>query len=381
MREAPLAPWYDNVSLSQIRETFKLVKDDKTVANLCIGDPSFSPPEVVTEALIRAVRDGFTHYENDAGLPALREAIVQDLSEREKATLDPYDHIVVTNGGINGIFSTFYSILEPGDEVILPEPIWIPFIQITRLLNCKTIFVPTRPEKNFVPSVEDIEKARSPRTKILVVVSPGNPTGCVYNPSSFSAIVDFCERNKLFLVHDQAYRDIVFEGVDQGSLVGHSRNVVGIRTLSKSHAMTGLRVGWVASLNNQLMDRVRAAVAFNNMCISTPNQYAALAALQSGWVWLHSKVQEYHLRMTMAADRLRRLGCVLDEPQGSFYLFPQHDRSPNLAIDLLNEARVAVVDGIHFGPSGRRHFRISCSVSWEVLTEGLTRIEQWFGNH
>jgi aspartate/methionine/tyrosine aminotransferase len=363
--------------LSPIREMFKQVKDDPSIANLCIGDPFMSPPAVVREAFKAAIDDGRTHYENDAGAPRLRELIAHREGVERGTVFHPYRNVVVTNGGTNGIYSVSRAVLDPGDEVLLPEPIWIPFIEITKLLNCTPVFVPTCYENHYLPTVADLEARVSARTKMIVVVSPGNPTGAVYDEHTLERIHDFCRRRGIWLLHDEAYKDIVFDSRRQHSLVGHSPNVVGVRTLSKSHAMTGFRVGWVLSSNEDLMDRIRLNVAYNVMCVSTPAQVAAAAALERAGDYLSEVVDEYAQRVRYAAKCLLEMGFGLHEPSGSFYLFPRHDHGPDLAGRLLAEARVAVVDGERFGPSGANHFRISCSVDMPVLETGLERLDRW----
>ncbi|MFE5948167.1 pyridoxal phosphate-dependent aminotransferase [Streptomyces sp. NPDC056480] len=364
--------------LSPIRETFKAVKEDLSIANLCLGDPYVAPPDVVCEAFKKAIDDGRTHYENDAGAPRLRELIAERESAARGVAFHPYNHLVVTNGGTNGIYSISRAVLDPGDEVLLPEPIWIPFIEITRLLNCTPVFVPTQHEGNYLPSIEDLEARVTPKTKMVVVVSPGNPTGAVYDREKIDEIQKFCLRHGLWLLHDEAYKDIVFGDRQQHSLVGYAPNVIGVRTLSKSHAMTGFRVGWVISSNEDLIDRVRLNVAYNVMCASTPGQVAAVAALEKAADYLDEIVDEYGKRMRYAAERLQDIGFDLHMPTGSFYLFPRHNHPDDIAPRLLEEARVAVVDGRRFGPSGVGHFRISCSVDMPVLEAGLDRISQWW---
>lgn len=370
----------DSSVLSSIRETFKSVKDDSNIVNLCIGDPNGAPPPKVIESYIRAIREGKTHYENDAGLPALREAVIQHENQLRSTHLHSYDNVVITNGGTNGIYSFSRAILDPGDEVLLLDPVWIAFIQITKLLGCKPVLVPTRSEDNFLPTIEELERYVTPKTKVLVIVSPSNPSGSVIEECDMKKLVEFCERKGIWLLHDEAYRDIVFDDWRQSSLVGHHPNVVGVRTLSKSHNMTGLRVGWVVSSNDELIEKVRKQVAYNVMCTNTAAQYAAVTAIEECKDWLENSVYQYQKRLSYASQRLRKMGFQVAMPRGSFYLFPKHKYGKAIAQRILHQSRVAVVDGEHFGPSGKEHFRISCSVAPQVLEEGLDRLEQWVDN-
>lgn len=368
--------------LSPIRETFKFAKDHPDIANLCIGDPSFPPPPAVVAATRRALAEGQTHYENDAGRPSLRQLLAAHECGLRSASFDPYENLVVTNGGTNGIYSVSRAVLDPGDEVLLPEPIWIPFIEITRLLNCTPVFVPTRFEARFVPDRDVLESLVTPRTKLLIVVSPGNPTGAIYREEDIAWLVEFCEKRDIWMLHDEAYRDIVFGGRSQASRVGHSDNVIGVRTLSKSHAMTGFRVGWVVSSNQELIERVRLNVAYNVMCAATPVQIGAEAALSDAPNYMAETLDRYHSRMEYAAKRLGGMGFEVHPPEGSFYLFPRHHYGDgDLAPRLISEAALAVVDGRHFGPSGVRHFRVSCAGADGVLEEGLDRLERWVTDH
>lgn len=368
-------------TLSAIRETFKVVKEDPSIANLCIGDPSFSPPPAVIAAMHEGVERGLSHYENDAGSPKLRAAVIEHENALRRTALHSYDNVVITNGGVNGIYSFSRSVLNPGDDVLLLQPVWIAFIQITRLLNCNPILVPTHHENDFIPAQDVLEAHVTPRTKILVVISPGNPTGAVYDETTMLMLHNFCEKHGLWLLHDEAYRDIVFGPYPQASLVGKSDRVVGIRTLSKSHAMTGYRVGWVISNNTALIDRVRLNVAYNVMCVCSVVQHAAVAALFQGMSYLKSVVSEYENRMNHATERLIKMGFAVHRPRGSFYVFPRHRYAFPIANRLLAEAGVAVVDGHHFGPTGANHFRISCAVDARVLESGLDRIERWVSDN
>jgi aspartate/methionine/tyrosine aminotransferase len=381
MNSAKLANNPQRSRLSPIRETFKAVKDDASIANLCIGDPSFPPPPEALRAAEEALDAGQTHYENDAGNPVLRAVISEHESTLRGVEVDPYRNLVVTAGGTNGIYSISRAVLDPGDEVLLPEPIWIPFIQITRLLNCEPIMVPTTFEAGFIPSPESLEARLTERTKMLVVVSPGNPTGAVYDRDAMLELTRFCELHGIWLLHDEAYRDIVFGRQEQPSQVGHSQIAIGVRTVSKSHAMTGFRVGWVLSSNEDLIDRVRLNVAYNVMCASTPGQIAAIAALRDAPNYLHEVVHHYESRLLRTAATLRELGFEVHDPKGSFYLFPRHGYGRGLAERLLRDASVAVVDGEHFGPSGEGHIRISCAADDAVLESGLERIAKWIRDH
>lgn len=370
----------DDSVLSNIRETFKFVKDDSDIVNLCIGDPDGAPPPRVIESYIRAIREGKTHYENDAGLPSLRNAVAQHENQLRNTCLHAYDNVVITNGGTNGIYSFSRAVLDPGDEVLLLDPVWIAFIQITKLLGCKPVLVPTCRENNFLPSIEELEQYVTPRTKVLVIVSPSNPSGAVVEEYDMKKLVDFCERKGIWLLHDEAYRDIVFDDWRQSSLVGHHPNVVGVRTLSKSHNMTGLRVGWVVSSNNELIEKVRKQVAYNVMCTNTAAQYAAVTAIEECKDWLDNTVYQYQKRLFYAVQRLRKMGFQVDMPRGSFYLFPRHKYGRSIAQEILEQSQVAVIDGEHFGISGRGHIRISCSVAPQALEQGLDRLEQWVSN-
>lgn len=366
-----------DTTLSKIREVFKKVKDRSDVVNLCIGDPSGDPPPEVIEAYIRSIRENGMHYENDAGLPRLREAIAEHESKLRNCEIHPYDNLVISSGGTNGIYSFSRSILDPGDEILLLDPVWIAFIQITRLLQCTPVMVPTKYENNFVPDEEDLKRLLTPRTKALVVVSPGNPTGAVYNDKDMKMMLDFCNKHGLWLLHDEAYRDIVFDDHEQASYVGRHPNVVGIRTLSKSHNMPGARVGWVLSSNKKLIEQVRKNIAYNVMCVNTAAQFAGFAAITEAKHWLHENVGTYYQRMQYAYHRLKEMGFEINWPQGSFYLFPKHTYNRPIADEILEKEKVAVIDGHYFGECGKNHIRISCSVSHDALVEGLNRLGKW----
>jgi aspartate/methionine/tyrosine aminotransferase len=366
-----------DTTLSSIRETFKKVKEDSSIINLCIGEPAGMPPKQVVDAYTQTIEQYGIHYANDAGMPALREMIALHEGQLKKSYFHPYDNLVISNGGTNGIYSVSRAILDPGDEVLLLDPVWIAFIQITRLLQCTPIMVPTYAENNFVPSLDDLKKLVSPKTKMLVVVSPANPSGTVFSKADMQMLLNFSEQQGIWLLHDEAYRDIIFDGFEHHSDTGHHLNAISVGTLSKSHNMTGARVGWVLSSNKDLIERVRKNIAYNVMCVNTPSQYAAMAAIGQCQDWLEKNVVQYHESIQKAYTRLIEMGFSLNLPKGSFYLFPKHTYGRPIAEEILENHKVAIIDGDHFGACGKNHVRISCSVSPEILEEGLNRLENW----
>lgn len=241
----------------------------------------------------------------------------------------------------------------------------------------RPIYVKTSHTNRFVPTRRDLERAITNRTKAIGVVSPSNPTGVAYTAQELSHVVDVAEKHGLWILFDEAYCELVY-GRTHHTITGSTGNIVSFRTLSKSHNLTGMRIGWVLSSNKVIIERIRKHVAFNVMCVNTLAQRVAEIAVTGDNSELAARKEFYFENMRRAYERMTELGWNVHYPEGSFYLFPKHGVAEPISAQILWDTKVAVIDGQHFGPSGAGHVRISCCVPRPVLTEGIERIVNWF---
>ena len=354
------------------------------------GEPDFPTPVHVVEAAQRAAADPVNHrYSPAAGLPALREAIVaKAMADAPGLEVDP-GMVTVTNGGKHALFQLFLSLVDPGDEVIVPAPFWVSYPEMVKLAGGTVVPVATDVDSGFRATVEQLEAARTERTKALVFVSPSNPTGAVYPPEETAAIGRWAAEHGIWVVTDEIYQHLVYGGATFSSLpvvapeaADHTIIVNGV---AKTYAMTGWRVGWTIAPH----ELARATATLQSQSTSNVNnvaQHAALAALTGPQDAVSMMHDAFDRRRRLAVDLLRAIpGVRVAEPEGAFYVFPDLSdvlgreiggvrvtTSLELAAVLLDQAQVALVPGEAFGAPGS--VRISYALGDQDLEEGLTRI-------
>jgi aspartate aminotransferase len=358
------------------------------------GEPDFPTPAHIVAAAQEAASDPATHrYTPAAGLPAVREAIAASTSATTGLDVDPSE-VLVTNGGKHALYTVFMSLVDPGDEVLIPAPYWVSYPEQVKLAGGVPITVPTGKESGFRASVEQLEAHRTERTKALVFVSPSNPTGAVYPAEEIAAIGAWATEHGIWVITDEIYQHLVYGDTTFTSLLevapeARERTVI-VNGVAKSYAMTGWRVGWavapadltkgMATLQSQLTSNV-ANVA----------QRAALAALTGDQAVVEEMRLAFDRRRRLAVDHLRAIdGVEVVEPGGAFYVFPSVEAvvgrevagqrigsSLDLAAVLLEEAKVAVVPGEAFGAPG--YLRLSYALGDDDLVEGIARIADLLG--
>ncbi len=366
----------------------KLKAEGKNIIALQTGDPDFQTPTPIVEAAYRAMRDGWTHYVASRGLPELREAITHKLRTVNQIEYDPDTEILVTNGGVHAYHCALSAILNPGDEVLIPDPIWMTHVNVAKMLGAVVKRVPSRPEGNFWPQIEDWEDAMSPRTVALVVSSPNNPTGSMASEEYLAALVQFATRNNLYIISDEVYESIVFDNrkhVPVASLPGAREKTLLVNSFSKTYAMTGWRIGYLAT-SATVIDQALKASQNSITNVSPFVQRAAICALTDPEV--ATKVKEmaacYQQRRDLALHVLKfppgaDIGVV--EPQGTFYLFLDVRklgiRSDVVAARLLDEALVSMVPGSVYGGCGEGFLRMTIAASERDIEAGLHRLLEW----
>jgi aminotransferase len=368
-------PW------SGIRHMFELAAKIPDAVNLSVGQPDFDTPRHIVEAGQKALQDGYTRYAPALGLLELREAIARKLGRQNRIEIDPQKEAIVTVGAVEGLLLTLMAVIDPGDEVILPDPGYTNFEGIIRIVSGVPVRVPVREANGFRLEADDVEKAITQRTRVMIVNSPANPTGAVLLRSDLEKLAELAVRHNLLLVSDEAYEAFLYDGLEHVSIAsfpGLKEHVASIYTLSKTYAMTGWRIAYVVGPERLIseMHKMQEDVV---SCAPTFVQCAAVAALDGPQACVEQMVSEFDVRRKYLVKALNEIdGIRCPEPKGAFYLFPNISAlghtSSEVAISLLNTSKVVCVPGTAFGPHGEGYLRISYGASLENLKEGVRRI-------
>jgi aminotransferase len=370
------------VPVSPIRRMFDLTPRVPGAISLAVGEPGFATPPHIVEAANQALHDGFTKYSPNPGYLDLREAIAEKIERVNGYQADPETEVFVTVGAMQALALTFMVGIDPGDEVLLTDPSYTNFEATITLAGGRSVFVPTDPDRGYLPHAEDLTAAITPRTRAILVNSPANPTGAVYPRDLLHAIAEICLRHDLLLISDETYGALTYgdiRTVSPASFPGLRDRTVTIYSFSKEYAMTGWRIGYLTGPASMLgvMAPVQEAMA---SCVNSATQRAALAALRGPQDCVETMRRAYQQRRDLVVERLSRVpGVRCPRPDGAFYAFPDvrgvtHD-TVNLAERLLFDHRVVVSPGEAFGPRSGGFLRLSYATSDEDLAEGLTRLE------
>jgi aspartate aminotransferase/aminotransferase len=374
----PLAAGPRETAHSGIREVVNVAIAMPDAIRLEVGQPNFDTPEHIIEATVRAVREGVTKYTATAGVLSLRELLVQKLATVNGIAAEP-SQINVTVGGVGGIAAVLLALLEEGDEVLVPDPAWPNYRLALSYSPARMVPYPLHAAQDFAPDPGELARLITPRTKLLIINSPCNPTGAVFPHQVVEKIVDLCQKHDLYLLSDECYDEIVFEGehVSPASFWddGH---VISVFTFSKTYAMTGYRVGYVVT-NHQLADVVNKILEANMSCATSFAQKGAEAALTGPREPVQRMLAAYKRRRDVVDGLLREYGMWTSRPRGAFYAMadvsPGGMDSRTFAFKLLERARVAVAPGTAFGEGARDYVRISLASSEADLREGIHRMQ------
>ncbi len=375
-----------NLKPSGIRKFFDIVATMKDVISLGIGEPDFTTPKPILDAGVRSLQSGETHYTSNSGKMELRQAVADNLQRLYGVKYDAATEVIATVGVSEALYLTFVALLDPGDEVIIPTPCFVSYQAEVYLAGGVPVEIPSRIENNFQVDPDDIRKAITPRTKAIFVGYPSNPTGAVAERSVMVEIAKIAEEHDLMIVSDEIYDRLVygFEHVCMPSL-GESirRRTVLLGGFSKSHAMTGWRIGYAAAPADIIAGMVRVH-QYTIMSAPTTAQDAAIEALKSD-TYVDEMVAEYDRRRKLIVGGLNKLGLTTFEPRGAFYAFPNIKASglsdDEFAEKLLHEERVAVVPGNAFGAGGEGFVRCSYATAYEKIEEALVRMERFMQRH
>lgn len=375
-----------NIKPSGIRKFFDIVSEMDDVIALGVGEPDFATPWHIRNAGIYSLEKGRTWYTSNAGLMPLREEICRYMSRRFSVEYSPKSEVVVTVGGSEAIDLCLRALLNPGDEVLIPEPSFVCYYPLTVMAGGTPVVLPTHEADDFRVTAQTIKEAITPRTKLLILPYPNNPTGAVLRREDIKAISEVLKDTNIIVLSDEIYGELTYDGshVSVASVEGMRERTVVVNGFSKAYAMTGWRLGYACG-PAEIMEYINKIHQFAIMCAPTTSQYAAIEALKNGDEDIERMTSEYDMRRRFILNGLRKAGLQCFEPKGAFYVFPSIKStgltSEQFCEKLLFEHKVAVVPGDAFGESGEGFVRISYSYSVRHITEALKRITSFMESY
>ena len=382
-----IAPAAQAMRPSGIRKFFDLAAEMPECISLGVGEPDFKTPWAVREAGIESLEHGRTRYTSNAGLKELRAEISRYLERRMGLRYDPMRQILVTVGGSEAIDMCIRTLIQPGDEVIIPEPCFVCYEPITTLSGGVPVHVACRQEDEFRLRADALKAAITPRTKLVIMPFPNNPTGAVMEWEDLEAVAEVLRDTNVMVLSDEIYAELNYglrPHVSIASLPGMAERTIVVNGFSKSHAMTGWRMGYVCA-PQPVIAAMTKLHQFGIMSAPTTSQYAAVSALKNGDPDVEMMRESYDQRRRFLLNAFREMGIDCFEPLGAFYTFPNISRfgmtSEEFATKLLMEEKVAVVPGTAFGACGEGFVRISYAYSLKSLKEALSRIERFVKRH
>ncbi|RRK34902.1 aminotransferase class I/II-fold pyridoxal phosphate-dependent enzyme [Schaedlerella arabinosiphila] len=378
----PIAKKITRVRPSGIRKFFDIASEMDDVISLGVGEPDFDTPWRIREEGIFSLERGRTFYTSNAGLQELRDEICRYLDRKIHVSYDPKKETMVTVGGSEAIDVALRCMLDPGDEVMIPQPCYVSYVPCTIMADGVPVIVELKNENEFKLTVEDMEKKVTDRTKILVMPFPNNPTGSIMTREDLEPVAEFVKKHDLYVISDEIYSELSYKGehVSIASLPGMRERTIVINGFSKGFAMTGWRLGYCCGPEEILSQMIKLH-QFAIMCAPTNSQYAAVEGLRSCEDDVEEMRRAYNQRRRYLMHEFERMGLKCFEPYGAFYVFPSIREfgmsSDEFATRLLKEERVAVVPGSAFGECGEGFLRISYAYSLEDLKAALGRLEHF----
>lgn len=380
----PLSKTITEIQPSGIRKFFDIVSEMEDAISLGVGEPDFDTPWHIRDEGIYSLEKGKTFYTSNAGLKELKIEIAKFLNRKYDLDYDYNGEMFVTVGGSEAIDVALRAMLDPGDEVIIPQPSYVSYVPCTVLANGTPVSLELKAENEFRLTADELKTAITPKSKILIMPFPNNPTGAIMERKDLEAIAEVVIENDLFVLSDEIYSELTYlenEGhVSIASLPGMKERTILINGFSKSHAMTGWRLGYACG-PKEVIKQMLKIHQFAIMCAPTTSQYAAVEALKNGDADVEMMREQYNQRRRYLLHRFKEMGLDCFEPFGAFYAFPCIKEfgmtSDEFANQLLKSKKVAVVPGTAFGASGEGFVRISYAYSIDNLRIALDRIEQF----
>ena len=345
-----------NIEISGIRKAFEALSGD--FFNLGLGEPDFDTPEHIKHAAIKALKSGFTAYTSNKGIEELRVAISAKFYRDNNLVFSP-DEIIVTSGASEALHIAIHSVVERGDEVLIPNPGFVSFAALTELAEGKPIGVPLN--DNFSISEEAVKARITDKTKVLIINSPANPTGAVETEENIKALVEIAHDHNITIISDEVYEHLIYDDMKHISPARFSDDVITVNAVSKTYAMTGFRLGYVAA-SSEYTEQMLKVHQYAQACASSISQKAALAAIAGPQDCVADMKNEFKRRRDFAVNALHDMDMMFNVPKGAFYIFPRvHDEHE--FVESLKRKRVIVTSGSTFGSRGKNHVRISYATS------------------
>jgi aminotransferase len=371
------------IKSSGIRRFFTLAQETPNTINLSIGEPDFTPPRHALEAGVEAAKGGKTHYTATNGISELREALAQKAYNDYDLRYDPNSEILITVGGTEAIFLALMGLINPGDEVLIPDPGFVCYAPGVRLAGGVPVSFPLLEKNDFKPSIEDVTPLITKKSRVMILNYPNNPTGAVISYDEIAALAKIVAERDMIVISDEVYEKIIYDNAKHycvATLPEMRKRTLVVNSFSKTYAMTGLRVGFVYG-PKELISSLWLAHQYIVACVDSIAQYIALATLKEPQNFVKKMVQEFDRRRHLVYKRLNEIeGLDCSLPKGAFYVFPNVKdygmSSEEFAEFLIKEAHVSMVPGSAFGSYGEGHVRISYAAAYEQLEEALNRIEE-----
>lgn len=381
----------ESLTLAIDAKAKRMKAEGEDVIGFGAGEPDFPTPQFVLEAAKHALNNGMTRYTPSSGTLELREAICRKLKRDNNINYAP-DEIIVSNGAKHSLYNVFQAILNPGDEVLIPQPYWLSYPEMVKMADGMPVFIETKEENFFKVSVEDLEQAITPKTKAIIINSPNNPNGCVYNEKELAEIAELAVKKEIFIVSDEIYEEMVYDDAEHISIASLNEDIKGftltVNGMSKAYAMTGWRIGYTAGPKEviKIMNNIQSHSTSNPNSIA---QYASTVALDAPKNEIKEMIQEFDKRRLYMVDKINSIPYLsCKRPKGAFYVMMNISKaigkrwgnkeingSLSFADALLESKKVTVVPGIAFGADS--YVRLSYAVSLDKIQKGLDRIHQF----
>lgn len=378
----PLSKKVVQLQPSGIRKFFDVVNEMQDAISLGVGEPDFDTPWRIREEGIYTLERGRTFYTSNAGLMELKVEITKYLENRVHVSYNPKNEVLVTVGGSEAIDMMFRAMLDPGDEVLIPQPSYVSYLPCAVMADGVPVVIPLKNENQFKLTAQELEDAITPKTKILVMPFPNNPTGAIMTKEDLEPLVDVIIRNDLYVLSDEIYSELSYMGdhVSIASFPGMKERTILVNGFSKGFAMTGWRLGYACG-PAEIIAQMTKIHQYAIMCAPTNSQYAAVEGLRNCMGEVEKMREAYNQRRRYLMHEFKRMGLECFEPYGAFYVFPSIKEfgmtSEEFATRFLEEERVAVVPGTAFGDCGEGFLRISYAYSLEDLKVALGRLENF----
>ena len=383
----PLSDVITEVKPSGIRKFFDIVSEMKDAISLGVGEPDFDTPWHIREEGIYSLERGRTYYTSNSGLKELREEIARYLERKNNLKYDINHEIMITVGGSEAIDIAMRAMINPGDEVIIPQPSYVSYLPCVQLTHGVPVIINLKEEDEFRLTADELRAAITDKTKILVMPFPNNPTGAIMTREDLEEIAKICVEKDIFVISDEIYSELTYgdaKHVSIAEFAGMRERTIVINGFSKAYAMTGWRLGYAAG-PELILSQMLKIHQFCIMCAPTTSQYAAVEALKNGDEDVERMTEQYNMRRRFLLEELKSMGIECFEPLGAFYIFPNTKKfgmtSEEFATNLLKEQKLAVVPGTAFGDCGEGFIRISYAYSMEQLKVALERIRAFAKDH